>query len=335
VVKTKKAKTRTGKAIDKALAASKKAVEAADGVLATLPKSTYIEKKPLSEEQILEAFDILGITAKLEGAKKKSLFVAIARAMKLNPLLGELHVAEMGGVVVPITDYKVYVDRAERSRRLEWWDVEEDGEVILGAKWKESTYKCTLCVKRRDWPRIWHYPVRFVEAVGLKDGMPNSMWSKRPWFMTRKCAIAGLRLILKEELGELPYIDAELEGQEEYIEKRTAEPQPIAGVAVNTEGKATSATPEQIAKAKAELNALYVKAARLYNIDGTPMVDTTGHAVKKAPEGIEFIQLFDDAVLKQFIKDAEAKVDDLAAMEALAAEWSLAITNKLADIVLK
>lgn len=189
-----------------------------------------VEKQPLTDEQIIEAFDILGITAKLESQKKKGLFLAIARAMKLNPILGELHVAEMGGVLVPVTDYKVYVDRAERSQRLEWWDVEESGDIILGSKWRESTYKCTLLVKRRDWPRVWHYTVRFVEAVGLKESQPNSMWSKRPFFMTWKCAVAGLRLILREDLGELPYIDAEIDGQASYTEEKPAlqEPKEIA-----------------------------------------------------------------------------------------------------------
>jgi hypothetical protein len=335
--KKKPAKTRTGKAIDAALVASKKAVEASDKVLATLPQNTYVEKKALSETEIIEAFDMLGITAKLEGAKKKSLFVAIARAMKLNPILGELHVAEMGGAIVPITDYKVYVDRAERSRRLEWWDVEETGDIVLGSKWKESTYKCTLCVKRRDWPRVWHYPVRFVEAVGLKDGLPNSMWSKRPWFMTYKCAVAGLRLILKEELGDLPYVDAEVDGQESYVEHRTAEPQPVEGVKVNTEGVATvdAVTPEKLDKAQKELNATYIKAARLYNIDGSPMVDAAGRPVKKAPEGVEGVELFDPVALKKFIEDAEKAKENLAALENMNAEWTLAIANRLADIAIK
>jgi hypothetical protein len=191
---------------------------------------TVVERQPLPDDQILEAFDIMGITAKLDSQKKKGLFLAIARAMKLNPILGELHVAEMGGVLVPVTDYKVYVDRAERSQRLEWWDVEESGDIILGSNWKQSTYKCTLLVKRRDWPRVWHYTVRFVEAVGLKEGQPNSMWSKRPFFMTWKCAVAGLRLILREDLGELPYIDAEIDGQASYTEEKPAlqEPKEIA-----------------------------------------------------------------------------------------------------------
>lgn len=281
-------------------------------------------KKALSESEIIEAFDILGITAKLDSQKKKALFVAVAKAMKLNPLLGELHAAEMGGVLVPVTGYQVYIDRAERSRRLEWWDVEESGDIILGSDWKNSTYKCTLVVKRRDWPRAWHYSVRFVEAVGLKDGLPNSMWNKRPWMMTWKCAVAGLRHILKEELGDLPYIDAEVDGQalDEYAPAPIAEPQAKNGAKTNAEGvldvpgvEIRKPNPAELEAARREVQSIYTRMAKPLSAtaDGKPD------------------RLFTQEELLAFKEQAVAATDDLARLRSMAIDWNLAYTNRLAD----
>jgi hypothetical protein len=122
-----------------------------------------------------------------------------------------------GGTLVPVVGYEVYIDRAESTGRLEYWYLEEIGEIDP-ADWKKSTYRVTLIVKRRDWPKEFRWTVRYAEAIGLKYNKtkgtqePNAMWRKRGHFMTQKCTIGqGFRLVFREILRGMPYVDAEIE----------------------------------------------------------------------------------------------------------------------------
>jgi hypothetical protein len=189
----------------------------------------------MTEAKIIEAFDALGITSKLDQQKKK-LFIAVAREFNLNPLRREIHAVQVGkddeaggGTLVPVVGYEVYIDRAEETGRLEYWIIEESGEID-NQDWRKSTYKVTLVIKRRDWPKEFKWTVRYVEAVGLKyvqakgGHQPNSMWQKRGHFMTQKCAIGqAFRLVFREILRGMPFVDAEIEnaenGQEEPEDK--------------------------------------------------------------------------------------------------------------------
>lgn len=184
------------------------------------------KRETMTEAKILEAFDVMGITSKLDQQKKK-LFLAVAQEFRLNPLRREIHAVKMGGgdddetggMLVPVVGYEVYIDRAEETGRLEYWYLEETGEIA--EDWRKSTYRVTLVIKRRDWAKEFHWSVRYAEAVGLKwdkakNGLcPNSMWRKRGHFMTQKCAIGqGFRLVFREILRGMPYIDAEIENTE-------------------------------------------------------------------------------------------------------------------------
>jgi len=213
---------------------------------ATLPAVRTIQPPPvqrevMTEAKILEAFDAMGITAKLDEQKKK-LFLAVAREFQLNPLRREIHAVKMGGgddeegggMLVPVVGYEVYIDRAEETERLEYWYLEEAGEIDPN-DWRKSTYLVTLAIKRRDWPKEFRWSVRYTEAVGLRWDKAkrchevNSMWRKRGHFMTQKCAIGqGFRLVFREILRGMPYIDAEIEGaengQEHLEDKRDLRP---------------------------------------------------------------------------------------------------------------
>lgn len=184
-------------------------------------------RESMTEAKIIEAFDALGITSKLD-AQRKKLFIAVAREFNLNPLRREIHAVKMGGgddeegggVLVPVVGYEVYIDRAEETGRLEYWMLEESGQIDH-SDWRKSTYAVTVIIKRRDWPREFRWTVRYVEAVGLKwnktkgGHQPNSMWQKRGHFMTQKCAIGqSFRLVFREILRGMPYIDAEVENAE-------------------------------------------------------------------------------------------------------------------------
>lgn len=180
------------------------------------------QREVMTEAKIIEAFDAMGITAKLSQPQKK-LFIAVAREFQLNPLRREIHAVQMGGddgeggTLVPVVGYEVYIDRAESTGRLEYWYPEETGEIDT-TDWRKSTYRVTLIVKRRDWPKEFRWTVRYTEAIGLKYNKtkgahePNSMWRKRGHFMTQKCAIGqGFRLVFREILRGMPYVDAEIE----------------------------------------------------------------------------------------------------------------------------
>jgi hypothetical protein len=183
-------------------------------------------KQSMTESKIIEAFDAMGIMAKLDEPQKK-LFIAVAREFQLNPLRREIHAVRMGGdgeesggTLVPVVGYEVYIDRAEATGRLEYWYLEETGEIDP-ADWRKSSYRVTLVLKRRDWPKEFRWTVRYIESVGLKYNKtkggyePNSMWRKRGHFMTQKCTIGqGFRMVFREILRGMPYVDAEIENAE-------------------------------------------------------------------------------------------------------------------------
>ena len=189
-----------------------------------VPQNIHI-KEIMTEDKILEAFDMLGITSKIEDENTKRLFVEIARQNNLNPLKREIHAVERNQkqldgswkkVLTPVTGYEVFIDRAEESERLEYWNYKEDGKV------GDKTYRVTVFIKRKDWPKEFHWWVRYSEACRKKkDGTPIKVWKERGAFMTMKCAISqGFRLCLREIVGKLPYIAEEIEGGQIYDKAR-------------------------------------------------------------------------------------------------------------------
>ena len=218
------------------------------------------QREVMTEAKIIEAFDAMGITAKLSQPQKR-LFIAVAREFQLNPLRREIHAVQMGGddgeggTLVPVVGYEVYIDRAESTGRLEYWHLEETGEIDPN-DWRKSTYRVTTIIKRRDWPKEFRWTVRYVEAIGLKYNKtkgtqePNAMWRKRGHFMTQKCTIGqGFRLVFREILRGMPYVDAEIENvtngelhEEEKGELRA--PQTLAIAKTNAEPALQFATPQ-------------------------------------------------------------------------------------------
>lgn len=280
-------------------------------------------RERLSENAIIEAFDMLGITADLDAPQKK-LFVAVAYQMQLNPLKREIHAVSIWNsragkkVLTPVVGYEVYIKRAEATGRLEYWKVDDSGTVVQGDI-QASDYKVTLIVKRRDRPETFTWVARYAECVGMTDRGPNSMWKKRPYFMTQKCAIGqGFRLAFPDILLDMPYVDAEIEGQAEVLdeEQLITEPQPIEGVIVDTEGKvldepdpeeeATAAKEAALKKAeidtaKTELNAVY-------------------HMIKK-PVG-DGPPLFTKKEIAEMVEEAKKAEDDVKLLQALTVSWS-------------
>ena len=141
----------------------------------------------------------------LKGVKDEEIAkaVALANTLELNPLKKEVHFVPYSGSVQLIVSYTEYIKRAERSGKLNGWKVsfgkDEIGEYA------------DVVIYRKD----WEHP--FEWRVYLKEAQQNTpIWKKMPLFMLRKTAIAqAFRLAFPEEVGHLPYEEAELPSDEE------------------------------------------------------------------------------------------------------------------------
>lgn len=135
-------------------------------------------------------------------------FIEIAAAMKLNPFLNEIHAitynTKEGPVFKCVTGYMVYIKRAERSGKLNGWEVSSTnsgGQMIS-----------TLTIYRKDWEKPFRHSVRFNEvAQYTPDGNLSRLWRKMPAFMCEKACISqGFRLCFPDELAGMPYTQEEL-----------------------------------------------------------------------------------------------------------------------------
>lgn len=179
------------------------------------------EQENLSREKLLDFLKIAGVAQKLT-EQEKIQFVEIAQAYQLNPFKREIYCNTYGQgqyrTTSIITGYEVYIKRAERTGKLNGWEVAIDGSV------KDNSLKATLTIYRKDWDKPFSHEVYFEEVCQkTKDGRLNSIWAKMPRFMTKKVAIAqGFRLCFSDELGGIPYTADELP-QEEKSEIKEVE----------------------------------------------------------------------------------------------------------------
>lgn len=173
-------------------------------------------QSPLQKEKLLEFLSIAGIAQKLTD-KEKMQFVEIAQAYCLNPFKREIYCTTYGTgeyrTTSIITGYEVYIKRAERTGKLNGWNVKIEGTG--------EDMRAIITINRKDWSEPFTHEVYFVECANRKkDGTLNSMWSKMPRFMTKKVAIAqGFRLCFSDELGGMPYTADELPENEKPTEK--------------------------------------------------------------------------------------------------------------------
>lgn len=161
----------------------------------------------LSKEKLNEFLDIAGVGRGLLADKRRQ-FVEIAQAYQLNPFKREIYCISYAGNTSIITGYEVYIKRAERTGKLDGWNVEIHGEG--------KDMSAVITIYRSDWKHPFKHEVYFVEAANRnKGGELNSVWSKMPKFMLKKVAIAqGFRLCFSDELGGMPYTSDELPQEE-------------------------------------------------------------------------------------------------------------------------
>lgn len=182
----------------------------------------------VTEQQLNEFLDISGVGRGLAADKRRQ-FVEIAKAYGLNPFKREIYCISYVGQTSIITGYEVYIKRAERTGKLDGWNVEIEG--------KDNDMKAILTIYRNDWKQPFKHEAYFEEAANrTKDGELNSVWKKMPRFMLKKVAIAqGFRLCFSDELGGMPYTADELPEPEKDVKKTAAKSAAVEAEVVDKE----------------------------------------------------------------------------------------------------
>jgi phage recombination protein Bet len=128
--------------------------------------------------------------------------IALAKRLGLDPIKREVHFVPYRGSLQLIVGYAEYIKRAERSGKLNGWNIETGRDEI-------DVY-AEISIYRKDWDHPLKWRVYLNE---VKKDTPS--WKSMPLFMLRKVAIAqGFRLAFPEEVSELPYTEDEISAAE-------------------------------------------------------------------------------------------------------------------------
>jgi len=131
--------------------------------------------------------------------------IATARHLGLDPIKREVHLVPFRGKVQLVVGYLEYIKRAERSGKLNGWQVSISGDIAR------------VTIYRKDWEHPFEWEVSLQEVQ--KD---TPTWKQMPQFMLKKVAISqAFRLCFPEELGHMPYTEGEV--GEEYVEPEQQE----------------------------------------------------------------------------------------------------------------
>ena len=139
--------------------------------------------------------------------KQKKMFIKLAQLHNLNPFKREIYAIPFGTEFSIVTGYQTYIERAEATGKLDGWScsVIRDGDKIVGAK---------IIIHRKDFKCPFEWEVTFADF-----GKTYSAWKKMPEFMIKKVAIGqGFRLAFPNELGNMPYLQEEMEGAKKLEE---------------------------------------------------------------------------------------------------------------------
>ena len=136
------------------------------------------------------------------------IFCDKAKVFGLDPRKKEIYFVKYGtNPGQSITGYEVYLKRAERTGKLDGWDVKiEEGEAIDAVKSvikKDVIAVVTIYRTDRQHPFVWRIPYGEFH----KD---QSTHKTMPTFMFMKVAIAqAFRICFPDELGGMPYTQEE------------------------------------------------------------------------------------------------------------------------------
>lgn len=169
------------------------------------------------------------------GATDKELFyfMNIAKTYGLNPFKREIYFVKFDGSPgQTMVGYEVYLKRAEKTGKLDGWDVRIEDMGQLSERAIITIYR-----KDRTKPFVW-------EVNRSEFDQHHALWKSKPQFMLRKVAISqGFRLAFPDELGGIPYTSEEINGgdildvQDEPIDTTTVD---VSDPVKEAETKATA-----------------------------------------------------------------------------------------------
>lgn len=140
----------------------------------------------------------MGYVSKMTKPQKEQ-FVEICGAYGLNPFKREIYAIPYSDKFNIIVGYEVYLKRAERSGKLDGWEVSTSGSITDG------TLASTVTIYRKDWRMPFKHSAYLSEFNGK-----SPLWQKSPTFMLEKVAISqGFRMAFPDELGGIPYTEEE------------------------------------------------------------------------------------------------------------------------------
>lgn len=191
------------------------------------------------EKSMLEKVRILFPTLKNVSDTEIAKAISVSRYLGLDPLRKEVHFVPYGGSIQLVTAYTEYIKRAERSGKLNGWEVifnrDDFGEFA------------EITIHRKDWA----YP--FKHRVYMEEARQNTnVWHKMPKFMLRKVCIAqGFRLCFPEETAELPYEEAEIGYNQSEVHSESLESVIEPVIEETRQSQSEPATEKQIKAIKA------------------------------------------------------------------------------------
>ena len=214
--------------VDNMETTSKKPATSTD--LATMPSmSIEVRNIDIGPDEIKKWIAPSGATA-----KEIYTFGRICQVLGLSPFKREIHFIKYGTMAASIVvGYTVYIDRAERSGKLDGWHVEMDDE--------QNPTSATITIYRKDWSREFKWTVYLADVIKLKkDNTPQSTWATQLRFQLRKCTISqGFRLAFPSECAELPYTAEEIGESDGYLPDIPApeitEAEVVSAVAIDTD----------------------------------------------------------------------------------------------------
>ncbi len=160
----------------------------------------------ISKDKIVEYLDSVGLGQSLT-ANEKVQFFNVCLAYNLNPIKKEIYAVKYGqNPASIIVGYETYIKRAERSGKLDGYEVRTEGNI------KDGSLKAIITIYRKDWSRAFVHEVYYSEYVQrTKDGQVTKFWHEKPITMLKKVAISqGFRLCFSDENGGLPYSEEEI-----------------------------------------------------------------------------------------------------------------------------
>jgi phage recombination protein Bet len=177
--------------------------------------------EPVTAKELTSYLDVMGLSTQLTD-KEKVQFLEISQAFGLNPFKREIYCSKYNNQTSIIVGYETYIKRAERSGKLDGWQVITEGKV------EDNSLKAIITIYRKDRKIPFIHEVYYSEYVQkTREGVVNKFWQKA-FTMTKKVAIAqGFRLCFSDELGGMPYTADELDTQTEDIQSVVIESKPI------------------------------------------------------------------------------------------------------------